>query len=90
MKNILPIITMAVWLFILIPWPHNDNRDTYRELFSAYDKKKGYYDVQSLLADEFTHEETDLAQRIWNGIDSLHNIEQNKIDSLNNIIKNGN
>ena len=90
MRELLMIISIAVLLFIVVPRPNNANGDTYQELFDAYSKKHGYYDVEGILLDEFIHEETDLAQRIWDKIDSLHNIEQNKIDSLNKIIKNGN
>lgn len=68
---------------------HVDHSDQYLEISKSQCKIIGYYDVQLLLSDEFIHEETDLAQRIWNGIDSLHDVESLKIDSLNKIIKNG-
>lgn len=84
------IIAIAVLLFIVVPRPNNDNSDTYQELFDAYSKKQGYYDVEQLLLDEFEPQESEYAQRIFNRIQDLHSIQQNKIDSLNNIIENGN
>ena len=88
------VMVVCVWVIIVLVYKgcnkeRVDNYEKYREMFDSYAKKQGYYDIQLLLSDEFIHEETDLAQRIWNKIDSLHELERTKIDSLNNIIENG-
>lgn len=89
------VMIFCSWVVIMLVYKGcNKERvaydEQYRELSSAYNKKSAYYDVQFLLSDKFIHEETDLAQRIYDRIQELHNIQQNKIDSLNKIIENGN
>jgi len=89
------VMPVCVWVMIILVYKgcnkgRVDNTNQYLEISKSQCKIIGYLDVQLLLSEEFIHEETDLAQRIWLGIDSLHKIERNKIDSLNKVLENGN